>query len=54
MSPVDGENDIVEIIHNRPLSKTEKIALLEIQFGKGEIALPYFEEQQAFINEDNS
>jgi hypothetical protein len=43
--PLTNENELVDIIQNRPLTRTEKIALLEISFAGGELLLSDFEEQ---------
>jgi hypothetical protein len=45
LEPLNGEDNLVEMIQDRPLTKTEKIALLEISFAKGDISLRDYEER---------
>jgi hypothetical protein len=50
LSPLHGESEKVMILENRPLTKTENIALLEINFGAGKLSSIEFEHQLALIN----
>ncbi len=50
LAPLTAENDLVNIIQDRPLTKTEKIALLEISFASGNISLMDFEEHLTVLN----
>ncbi|WP_069659773.1 sialate O-acetylesterase [Arcticibacter eurypsychrophilus] len=50
LAPLTAENNLVDIIQDRPLTKIEKIALLEISFGSGNISLKDFEEHLIVIN----
>lgn len=50
LAPLAGEKEIVNIIENRPLAKTEKTALLEISFARGELLLSEFEEKLSILN----
>jgi hypothetical protein len=45
LRPVKGEEDTLNLIYNRPLSKTEQVALLENKFASGVISLADFELQ---------
>jgi hypothetical protein len=44
-APLAGENELVNMIQDRPLTKKEKIDLLEIQFASGQLLLNNFDEQ---------
>jgi hypothetical protein len=50
LAPLSAEDDIVKVIQDRPLTKTEKIALLEISFVAGKMSLKDFEERLAVLN----
>lgn len=50
MEPLTFENEMINRIQDRPLSKTEQTALLEISFAGGELSLADFEEQLSRIN----
>jgi len=47
LEPLPSEDDLVTMIQDRPLTKTEKVALLEIRFASGKMSLNEFEEQFA-------
>jgi hypothetical protein len=51
MEPLELENELIDFIQNRPLTKAEKSALLEILFAGGELSLSDFEDQMAMLNE---
>ena len=48
--PPDNEHERIAAIHRRSLTRTEKVALLEISFGKGEISLADLEHRLAALN----
>lgn len=48
--PPYNENELVNLIQDRPLTPTEKIALLEISFAGGKISLSDLEQQLSLIN----
>jgi hypothetical protein len=48
--PILNEQEIVETIDRKPLSKNYKIASLEIKFGKGELSLKDYELRLSEIN----
>ncbi len=50
LAPLAGEEEMVNIMENRPLAKTEKAALLEISFASGELLLSEFEEKLSILN----
>ncbi|MCO6148655.1 sialate O-acetylesterase [Flavobacterium sp. NRK1] len=50
LAPPKNENELIHLIQDRPLTPTEKIALLEISFAKGKIALNDLEQQISLIN----
>lgn len=45
LAPLAGENELINLIEARPLTKTEKIALLEIRFANGQLSANDFDEQ---------
>jgi hypothetical protein len=47
--PLADENDLINIIQDRPLSTGEKTALLELKFAGGELSLLEFEKQISFL-----
>lgn len=47
MAPLIHENEILQAIYNRPLTKKEKTTLLEYKFASGQIALEEFQMQAA-------
>jgi hypothetical protein len=48
--PIGNENEILQRIYSRPLSKAEEIALLKIRFASGAISLQDFELQLVKYN----
>ena len=50
LEPLKGENSAVNIDSKRPLSKTERITLLENKFVKGDLSLEDYQAQLAKIN----
>ncbi|MDR3585621.1 MAG: sialate O-acetylesterase [Desulfosporosinus sp.] len=50
LEPLKGENSAVNIDCERPLSKTERITLLENKFVKGDLSLEAYQAQLAKIN----
>lgn len=50
LMPLKGENSAVNIDSERPLSKAERITLLENKFVKGDLSLEDYQEQLAKIN----
>lgn len=48
--PLREETDVVKLIEDRPLTKNEQIALLEINFASGNLSLKDFEKQLADLN----
>jgi len=51
LAPLATEDDLLNKIQKRPLTKTENAALLEISFASGELSLQDFEEQLTVLNE---
>jgi hypothetical protein len=51
VAPLADETDTLASINNRPLTKTEKVALLENRFAGGELSLEDFETQLAVLNQ---
>lgn len=54
MTPLANENELIEIIQNRLLTKKEKSALLEIDFARGKISLSDLEEKLNLLNDQSS
>jgi hypothetical protein len=52
LEPLSGENELVNIIQDRPLTKAEKIALLGIGFASGKVSLKDYEEKLARLNSE--
>jgi hypothetical protein len=50
LEPLSNENELVNIIQDRPLTKIEKNALLEISFASGQLSVNEFEEQLLVLN----
>jgi len=50
LMPLKGENSAVTIDSERPLSKAERITLLENMFVKGDLSLEAYQAQLAKIN----
>ncbi|TGE34498.1 sialate O-acetylesterase [Desulfosporosinus sp. Sb-LF] len=50
LMPLEGENSAVNIDSERPLSKAERITLLENKFVKGDLSLEAYQAQLAKIN----
>jgi len=48
--PLPEERQMVKVLEGRPLSRNERIALLEISFSSGKISLNDFENQLADLN----
>ncbi len=46
-----GENELIEIIQDRPLTKKEQVTLLEIDFARGKISLTDLEEKLSLLKE---
>jgi hypothetical protein len=51
VNPLADETDRLTKINHKPLSKSEKVALLENKFAGGELSLEDFEMQLTTINE---
>lgn len=45
LKPIDIENETLEMIYNKPLSKTEKIGLLNLKFSRGDLSLESYKTQ---------
>lgn len=54
LTPLANENELIEIIQNRLLTKKEQSALLEIDFALGKISLSYLEEKLNLLNDQSS
>lgn len=54
MAPLAGEDELIEIIQNRPLTKKEQGTLLEIDFARGKISLGDLEEKLNLLNDQSS
>lgn len=54
LAPLAGEDELIEIIQNRPLTKKEQGALLEIDFARGKISLGDLEEKLNLLNDQSS
>lgn len=52
LEPLEHEKDLVKQIEDRPLTKKERIALLEISFAGGSIKLMDFEEKLNSLNNE--
>ena len=50
LTPLAGENELVNLIQDRPLTKKEKVDILEIRFASGQLSLSDFEEQLITLN----
>jgi len=50
LEPLEGENSAVNIDSERPLTKAERITLLENKFVKGDLSLEDYQDQLAEIN----
>ena len=50
LAPLAGEDELINIIHDRPLTKKEQGALLEIDFASGKISLADLEEKLGALN----
>lgn len=51
LTPSSDENDTLNSINNRPLTKSEQVALLENRFARGELSLAEFEAQLTTIKQ---
>lgn len=49
--PLAGEQDVIQLINSRPLTKTELIALLEIRFSTGEISLDAYKTELTVLKQ---
>lgn len=49
LAPLVGENELIEIIQNRPLTKKEQGTLLEIDFALGKMSLGDLEEKLSLL-----
>ncbi|MFH6943535.1 sialate O-acetylesterase [Flavobacterium aquidurense] len=47
--PANDENELLNIIHDRPLTANERIALLEISFASGKISLDLLTQELALL-----
>jgi hypothetical protein len=54
LAPLAGEDELIEIIQNRPLTKKELGTLLEIDFARGKISLGDLEEKLNLLNDQSS
>jgi hypothetical protein len=54
LAPLAGEDELIEIIQNRPLTKKEQSTLLEIDFARGKISLKDLEEKLNLLNDQSS
>jgi hypothetical protein len=54
LAPLASEDELIEIIHNRPLTKKEQGTLLEIDFARGKISLGDLEEKLNLLNDQSS
>ena len=50
LGPLDEENELIDRIQGKPLTRNEKAALLEISFARGDLSLADFENQLATLN----
>lgn len=50
LAPIPGENELIEIIQNRPLTKKEQSTLLEIDFALGKMSLGDLEEKLGLLS----
>ncbi|SEI91218.1 protein of unknown function [Dyadobacter koreensis] len=50
LGPLNNENELINRIQDKPLTRTEKAALLEISFALGELSLADLEEQLSKLN----
>jgi hypothetical protein len=50
LDPLDDENELIDMIQDKPLTRNEKAALLEISFARGDISLAEFEEQLSAVH----
>ena len=53
LTPLASENELIEIIQNRPLTKNEQSTLLEIDFACGRMSLGDLEEKLGLLNEQS-
>ncbi|WP_073228623.1 sialate O-acetylesterase [Pedobacter caeni] len=54
LAPLAGEDELIEIIQNRPLTKKEQGTLLEIDFARGKISLGDLEKKLNLLNDQSS
>lgn len=54
LAPVIDEDDLINRIHDKPLTKIEKAALLEISFTRGDLSLEDYEQQLTTLNSMSS
>lgn len=54
LTPLEGEEDAINIDSERVLTKTEKMAILENKFAGGHISLEDYQVQMSNINNDNN
>ncbi|SOD99193.1 sialate O-acetylesterase [Spirosoma fluviale] len=50
LGPLDDENELINRIQDKPLTRNEKAALLEISFARGDLSLADFENQLSTLN----
>ncbi|MBE9602262.1 sialate O-acetylesterase [Pedobacter sp. MC2016-24] len=51
LAPVTGEDELVDMVHQRPLTKNEQAALLKIDFSLGKISSDDLDEKVSQLNE---
>ncbi|MCF0048945.1 sialate O-acetylesterase [Dyadobacter sp. LJ53] len=54
LGPVIDEDELINRIQDKPLTKTEKAALLEVSFARGDLSLEDFEEPLTTLNSMSS
>ena len=54
LAPLAGEDELIEIIQDRPLTKKEQSALLEIDFARGKMSLEDLEEKLGLLNDQSN
>ena len=54
LGPLDDENELIDRIQDKPLTRNEKAALLEISFARGDLSLADFERQLSTLNSMSS
>ncbi|KIO75075.1 acetyl xylan esterase [Pedobacter lusitanus] len=54
LAPMASENELIEIIEGRPLTKKEQMTLLEIDFACGKMSLGDLEEKLSLLNDQSN